>query len=319
MARAAEIGAEEGVDRLYAAARGRPRGHRPQHARGKVFLGRFTPRGELTELTRAPHLTTQPSDVIVRFSNGSPDPTTPDTVPGVRGLAMRFELANGAAHDLVASNLRVFATRRPAGFIELAELLARIDPDAKGLRKVAAAPVIAGRFARFAIAHREAGPAMRAFGRLQAPASFATTRFDGIHAYWLVDEAGRRTPFRFHFAPNDGELALSKNGDAPERRFLLRELEERIARAPARFELVFQLGGEGDPTSDPTSAWPGDRRQVVVGTLDVTAPAPEADSLEDEVFDPTRVPDGIELSDDPVLRFRGEVYRLSARRRRAES
>jgi catalase len=37
------------------------------------------------------------------------------------------------------------------------------------------------------------------------------------------------------------------------------------------------------------------------------------------VFDPTRVIDGIELSDDPVLRFRGAAYTESVRRRMASS
>ena len=53
------------------------------------------------------------------------------------------------------------------------------------------------------------------------------------------------------------------------------------------------------------------------GQLQITGVAPDADTLEEEVFDPARVPAGVELSDDPVLRFRGHVCRLSADRRRA--
>ena len=33
------------------------------------------------------------------------------------------------------------------------------------------------------------------------------------------------------------------------------------------------------------------------------------------VFDPTRVVDGIELSDDAILRFRGPAYSVSVERR----
>jgi catalase len=33
------------------------------------------------------------------------------------------------------------------------------------------------------------------------------------------------------------------------------------------------------------------------------------------VFDPVRVTDGIELSDDPILRFRSPAYRVSVERR----
>ena len=33
------------------------------------------------------------------------------------------------------------------------------------------------------------------------------------------------------------------------------------------------------------------------------------------IFDPARVTDGIELSDDPVIKYRSEVYGLSYTRR----
>jgi catalase len=267
-------------------------------------------------MTRAPHLIVHPSDVLVRFSNGSPDPTTPDTAPGIRGMAVRILLPNGEAHDLVASNLRVFATRRPGGFVDLTEVLGKIDPHAKGVRRLAAGAATAGRFMAFVAKHPESRAAMAAFGKLRPGASFATTRFDGIHAFWLVAGDGSRTPFRFHFAPAEGEADLHE--DSPPRldQFLIDELEERVAGGGATFDLVFQLGGTADPTNDPTKLWPSDRRMVVAGRVVLKAPAPDADALEQEVFDPTRVPDGLELSDDSVLRFRGEVYRLSAERRR---
>jgi catalase len=37
------------------------------------------------------------------------------------------------------------------------------------------------------------------------------------------------------------------------------------------------------------------------------------------MFDPTNVPPGIALSDDPVLHFRSESYVESQRRRKAET
>jgi catalase len=52
------------------------------------------------------------------------------------------------------------------------------------------------------------------------------------------------------------------------------------------------------------------------GTLELTA----VDAAADEnalVFDPARVTDGIELSDDPVLRFRPAAYSESVTRRTA--
>jgi catalase len=73
---------------------------------------------------------------------------------------------------------------------------------------------------------------------------------------------------------------------------------------------------EGDPVDDPTVAWPEERERVEVGRLVLTGPETgrerDGDIL---VFDPTRVTAGIELSDDPILRFRPKAYSVSVARR----
>jgi catalase len=166
--------------------------------------------------------------------------------------------------------------------------------------------------------HPESGAAMRAFGRAKPPASYATTAFHGIHAFWLVNGDGDRTAFRFRLEPEAGEAAMNENGASSEPpQFLVSELEQRIVSEPACFSLVFQLADAKDPTNDPTKRWPSERRELVAGRLEVTDVAPNGQAPDPSAFDPTRVPDGVELSDDPVLLFRGEVYRLSAERRRS--
>ena len=89
--------------------------------------------------------------------------------------------------------------------------------------------------------------------------------------------------------------------------YLREELHERLASGPVRFTLEAQIAAPGDDPDDPSREWPGDRERVTVGTLelDAIAPDPEADGGI-FVFDPTRVTDGIELSDDPVLLFRAK-------------
>jgi catalase len=67
---------------------------------------------------------------------------------------------------------------------------------------------------------------------------------------------------------------------------------------------------------DPWAVWPAERRRITAGTLEVTGLDTEREKGDDVlVFDPTRVVDGIELSDDPVLRFRSDAYRESVARR----
>ena len=69
------------------------------------------------------------------------------------------------------------------------------------------------------------------------------------------------------------------------------------------------LGTDEDSTSDPTEVWPEDRETVDAGRLELTGPETERETGDDVlVFDPTRVCDGIELSDDPILTFRHHAY-----------
>ena len=77
--------------------------------------------------------------------------------------------------------------------------------------------------------------------------------------------------------------------------------------------LEVQIAGEGDNPHDPSDEWPDDRERVLVGTLEVTAVDDDAD--DSIIFDPMRLTDGIEPSDDPVLHFRPPVYGLSYARR----
>jgi catalase len=76
------------------------------------------------------------------------------------------------------------------------------------------------------------------------------------------------------------------------------------------------IATEEDAVDDPTVAWPDERERVELGRLVVTGPELEREQGGDIlVFDPTRVTDGIELSDDAILRFRGPAYSVSVERR----
>lgn len=93
-------------------------------------------------------------------------------------------------------------------------------------------------------------------------------------------------------------------------------IRERMASSPVMFSLQVQVAAPGDPIDDPSAAWPRRRRKATVGTLSVTGLDTERDQGDDVlVFDPSRVTDGIECSDDPVLAFRPAAYSESIRRR----
>ena len=77
-----------------------------------------------------------------------------------------------------------------------------------------------------------------------------------------------------------------------------------------------RIAEDGDSLEDPTKAWPEDAEQVEIGTMELTGPETEREQGDDVmVMDPTRVTDGIDLSDDPILRVRSYAYSVSVERR----
>jgi catalase len=72
------------------------------------------------------------------------------------------------------------------------------------------------------------------------------------------------------------------------------------------------IASPGDDVDDPTAVWPRNRPVVDVGRLEITGLVRVPESTDRILaFDPTRVVDGIELSDDPILHFRAATYRAS--------
>lgn len=76
--------------------------------------------------------------------------------------------------------------------------------------------------------------------------------------------------------------------------------------------MVIALGEPGDSVNDPTVAWPEDRKTVKVGTLTLTAAMPQQGAACEKInFDPLVMSDGVEATDDPILRFRSPAYAVS--------
>jgi catalase len=102
--------------------------------------------------------------------------------------------------------------------------------------------------------------------------------------------------------------------------FLEHDITRRVAAAPLQWKLEVTLANAGDPTADPTKAWPPDRRRVDVGTLTVQKIEPEADGpCRDINFDPAVLPTGIAPSDDPFPAARSAAYAVSYDGRTAEA
>jgi catalase len=147
--------------------------------------------------------------------------------------------------------------------------------------------------------------------------SYATTRYYALHAYRFLDADGGSRYIRYELVPEAGDTRIGPR-EAKRRGpdYLQRDIRERVARGPVRFTLELQVAAPGDPVDDPSAAWPAERERVRAGTLELTELETERETDGDVlVFDPTRVTDGIELSDDPVLRYRHGAYAESIYRR----
>jgi catalase len=293
---------EQVVDAINDVSGSHP-GHRAAHAKGTLMAGTFAPSG--ARLTRALHMQDQPGRVTVRFSNGGGDPGVPDYAREGRGMAVKFYLPDGSKTDLVALNLPCFFVRTPEDFLEFTR--ARKPDPATGQPDLEKVRV-------FLAAHPEAGPAIQAALSADPPESYASVAYNSIHAFRWLDSSGGVRFMRYRFEPELGERTIpSEEAKARGADYLQRDVLERVGAA---FRLLVVIAREGDPVDDPTVEWPADRERVEVGRLELTGPETERERDGDIlVFDPTRMVDGIELSDDPILLFRPRAYSVSVERR----
>jgi catalase len=300
------VSAEQAIDAVNEVF-GRHEGSRALHAKGVLLKGTFTAAAQAAELTRAAHMTGGIIPATFRFSNGAGDPHHPDWAPDPRGLAVKMYLPDGSRTDIVAVSSPRFPTRTPDGFIEL-------------VKAQASGPAAAWKLPRFLARHPEAiGVLPAILPTLRPPESYASIPYYGIHAFKWIDAGGGERYVRYTLLPEStgGRLAPWQ-ARRRDRDYLQDEIRERVGLGPVRFTLEVQIATPGDPIDDPSAAWPKGRRRVQVGRLEMTALETERETDGDVlVFDPTRVTDGIELSEDPVLRFRRSAYSESVARRTA--
>jgi catalase len=281
---------DDAIDAIRGTGGAQP-GARALHAKGTLYRGTFTATRDAAELSRARHLDGSTVPALVRFSNGSGNPKQADGSPGVRGMAVKFTLPDGSTTDVSTQTARLFVASKPEGFVDLIKAM---RPGLTTL--LGALPIV-----------RDAN---------KVPASYATIEYHGLHAFRWISADGNARYVRYHLIPAAGESYLS-GSDASEAAadFLTDELNTRLAQGPVRFDYRVQIAGPQDSTTDPSAPWRS-AETVTVGTLDITGLDTEREHGGDiVVFDPMRVTDGIEASDDPVLHFRSLAYSASVKLR----
>lgn len=271
------------------------------HAVGDIYRGTFTPLPEARQFTRAMHFQ-QAVPATVRFSGGGGNP---DAAPSTTaGMACKFYLPNGRVTDLISLNADTFIAQnvdQVIGFVDAIEP----DPetgkkdDAKALAYISSVPTMAS-----ALALRK---------KIPAPTSFSKTAYHAIHVFRFVNADNAVTHVKYHWTPDDGVDGQSvEEQQKHPHDYLFQEMEQRIKREPVAYTMWIEIGEDGDPLDDPTALWPEGRRRVAVGRLELVAKT-SLEEIGDPVMlhDPTRITDGIELTDDPIIEARRGVYDAS--------
>jgi catalase len=281
-------------------------GHRRNHAKGVCFTGTFEANGNAVAVSKAPLFVAGHYPVLGRFNLATPDPNAADPTVRVRGIGVQIAAPGGSVWRMALIDPPVFAVSTPQGFSELLEASKSKDPEAmKG----------------FVAAH----PEFAAFGNwaTTAPwtASYAEVTFNSLNAFIFTDAAGKANAVRWSLRPETPAMPISAEDFAKlGPNHLEEDITERVSKAPQRWTLVLTIADPSDPTSDPTKAWPTERRTIEAGTLVVEKIEPEADGpCRDINFDPTILPAGIAVSDDPFPAARSAAYARSYDLRTSEA
>jgi len=283
---------------------GKHAGDRAAHTKGICLTGQFTPAPDAPSLSKAPQFA-KPVGITARFSLGGGNPQAPDNAQdNVRGLAVRFDLGNGANSDLVMISAPVFFVKTPALFVEFLQIVGSGDKD---------------KLNAFFQVHPESTRQNAFLTSHPVPASYVGVDYWGVHAFTFTNAAGDTKVVKYKAIPEAGELGLSPDeAKAKGPDFYSPELKERLANGPVVFDLVAILGEKGDPTSDPTLRWDNEdnRATAPLGKIRINAIAPDA-TCNAFSFLPGNVADGIAgPTNDPIFAARSPAYAVSLIRRK---
>jgi len=281
-------------------------GFRRNHAKGVCFTGTFESNGAGASLSSAPMFAPGSYPVIGRFNLATPDPKAADSTVRVRGMSLDVKAPGGSEWRAAMIDAPFFPVATPQGFYALLEASAKKDdPDA---------------MKSFVAAH----PEFAAFGAWASTApwtaSYAQDQYNSLNSFDFTNAQGDRQVVRWSFVPDAKPQTMTPDElrlRGPN--FLDADIAQRVQSGPQRWNMVVTVANPGDPTADPSKAWPDDRRKVVTGTLVVNAIEPEPDGpCRDLNFDPTVLPPGMHVSDDPFPAARSAAYSVSFNRRTAE-
>jgi catalase len=286
-------------------------GFRRNHAKGLCLIGVFDSNGQGQRLSTASVFRAGRFPLIGRFALAGGQPFVADGPQTVRSMALRFTLPDGQEWRTGMNDIPVFPFATPASFY--AQMLAFRNDPATGKPDPAQVKAFLERYP-------ETARALAAIRAQPVASGFDNSTYNSLDAFRFVDGQGRSIAVRWAMVPEQPfEPEDPKAAAGPDKNYLFDALMARMAQGPLQWHLIVTVGQPGDPTDNATIAWPADRQKLEVGTLTVNRLVGEAEGVcRDVNFDPTVLPAGIELSDDPLLSARSAVYAQSYERRAGE-
>lgn len=290
---------------------GKKPGYRRAHAKGLCFSGSFAANGAGSALSSATAFKTGNYPVIGRFSTAGGNPLAGDGRNVFHSMALVLKTPDGQEWRLAMDHTPIFPVADVASFIALQRATKPVPSTGKPDPAVMKA---------FLAAHPEVTVFQTYMANAVLPNSFANATYYSINAFRFTDIRGTSRLVRWQFDPEAPLAGLDKKHlDQLSRDYLFKEMIARTAKGPSRWHLKLVVANPGDVTDKATIAWAGPHRAIDAGTLTIDAVQPEeTGACRDLNFDPTILPPGIAVSNDPLLAARSKVYSSSFTRRALE-
>lgn len=300
-----------GIANTFEKVNGIHPGFRRNHAKGLCFSGHFESNGQGAAVSKASVFQSGRVPILGRFSLAGGQPYVHDAPNNVRGIAILFQLRNGEEWRTAMINLPVFTVRTPEAFND--QLLAMRPDPATGKpdsEKVKA----------FLARYPESAKALELIKAHPMSSGFENSVFHSLNAFRFINAAGDVAWVRWSMLPAEPTTTITNHLELSGTNYLFDALIASVHRQPLQWHLILTIAQAGDPTDDATVPWPPDRKQIDAGTLTIDrVESDDTSPARDINFDPTILPDGIAVSDDPLLSARSAVYSRSFTRREGEA
>lgn len=284
-------------------------GFRRNHAKGVCVTGSFLSNGNASAISRATLFAPGEIAVTGRFAIAGGNPSAPDYAVPVRSMALAFRQPDGQQWRTGMNAMPLFPVATVEGFYELQTASlpnpSTGKPDPQKLKA-------------FVMKHPEVKPFLAWAKQYIPSSSWASDRFNSLNAFRFIDKAGNTHLVRWSMVPHTSYQPISE-ADKQNKNFLQRDIAQRLAQGPLKWDLIITVAQAGDKSNDASSVWPADRKTINAGTLVLKNAQPQQHGPCNDInYDPLILPDGIAASDDPLLNARSSAYAKSYNMRTRE-